>query len=178
MLSGANFLLLDEPTNHLDITSRETLEQALLDFEGTMLVVSHDRYFINKLATRILHMTPDRLKQYPGNYDSFAEAVANEHREVHSAAIPKNTDYKQRKERDSEERRLKGKIKRCEESIESLENKTAAVNAVLALPETAANYEMIMELSAELEQMRVKQEELLEEWENLHAQLAEFCGEN
>ena len=176
MLSGANFLLLDEPTNHLDITSRETLEQALLDFEGTMLVVSHDRYFINKLATRILRMMPDGLEQYPGNYDDYAEKAAGDHRETQCAAPPKNNDYKQRKERDSEERRLKGRIKRCEESIESLENKTAAVNAVLALPETAADYEKVMELSAALEKTRLQQEELLEEWASLHTQLEAFTA--
>ena len=178
MLSGANFLLLDEPTNHLDITSRETLEKALMDFEGTMLVVSHDRYFINKLATRILRMTPDRLKNYLGNYDYYSEKVTADRQETQPAVQPKNSNYKQRKERDSEERRLKGRIKRCEESIEELEKKTAAVDAVLALPETAANYEKVIEYSGELEKLRLRQEELLEEWENLHTELTVFCGEN
>jgi ATP-binding cassette, subfamily F, member 3 len=175
MLSGANFLLLDEPTNHLDINSRETLEQALLDFEGTMLVVSHDRYFINKLATRILRMMPDTLEQYLGNYDYYAEKATVDRQEAAPEETPKNNDYKQRKERESEERRLKGRIKRCEDSIEELEKKTACINAALALPETAVNYEKVMELSAELERLRLKQEELLAEWEDMHNELAEFC---
>lgn len=174
MLSGANFLLLDEPTNHLDIASRETLEAALMDFEGTMLVVSHDRYFINKLAARILRMTPESLLNYPGNYDDYIEKSVELAQEVQTAAPPKNNEYKQRKERDGEERRLKGRIKRCEETIEKLEKKTAAVNAVLALPETAADYEKIIELSAELEKLQLKQEELLQEWENLHNDLIEY----
>lgn len=178
MLSGANFLLLDEPTNHLDIASRETLEAALMDFEGTMLVVSHDRYFINKLSSRILQMTPESLLNYPGNYDDYIEKAVELAQEVQIAAPPKNNEYKQRKERDSEERRLKGQIKRCEETIEKLEKKTAAINAMLALPETAADYEKIMELSTELEKLQSNQEELLEEWENRHNALCTYAHDN
>ena len=178
MLSGANFLLLDEPTNHLDITSRETLEAALMDFEGTMLVVSHDRYFINKLAVRILRMMPDSLQNYPGNYDNYIERLVEPVQQVKTAAQPKNNEYKQRKERDSEQRRLKGRIKRCEAAIEKLEKKTADVNAVLALPETVADYEKIIELTEELEKLQSKQEELLEEWESLHNALCEYVDED
>ena len=174
MLSGANFLLLDEPTNHLDITSRETLERALMNFEGTMLIVSHDRYFINKLATRILKLVPNKVEQYLGNYDFYLEKSAAEEQHIERVAPPKSNDYKLRKEREGEERRLLGRIKRCEDTIEDLENKTAKLNALIALPETAADYEKIIKITGELEQLRLKQEELLSEWEQLHAELTDF----
>lgn len=174
MLSGANFLLLDEPTNHLDIASRETLESALMDFEGTMLVVSHDRYFINKLAGRILGMTAETLASYPGNYDDYTTKTVAMAQEVHTATPPKNNDYKQRKERDGEQRRLQGRITRCEATIEELEDKTAAISAILNLPETAADYERVMELSTELENLRLRQDELLTQWEDMNNTLAGF----
>jgi ATP-binding cassette subfamily F protein 3 len=177
MLSGANFLLLDEPTNHLDITSRETLERALMDFEGTMLIVSHDRYFINKLATRILRLTPDKIEQYIGDYDFYLEKVTAQEQQYERAAPSKNNEYKQRKEREGEERRMLGKIKRCEETVEELEKSTAELNALIALPETAADYEKVIEISAELEKLRLRQEELLSEWENLHTELTNFRQE-
>lgn len=177
MLSGANFLLLDEPTNHLDITSRETLEQALLDFEGTMLIVSHDRYFINKLATRIVRLMPDKIEQYSGNYDNYMEKAAAQGRQTVQDTTAKPSGYKLRKERESEERRLKGKITRCEAAIDEAENKTAELNKILAMPETAADYEKILEISGQLEKLRLMQEDLLVQWEDLHSILSDFQQE-
>ncbi len=174
MLSGSNFLLLDEPTNHLDITSRETLEQALLDFDGTMLIVSHDRYFINKLATRILRLEPDKIEQYIGDYDYYLEKVAAQGRQIVQETPVKPNEYKLRKERDSEERRLVGKISRCETEIGELENKTAELSAYLTLPETAADYEKVIECSEKLEKLGFRQEELMSEWESLHSELETF----
>ena len=124
MLSGANVLLLDEPTNHLDIPSREALEAALLDFGGTMLVVSHDRYFINKLSTRVLSIGMNGAESFEGGYDDYAAKIAEQ-----SAEKPKATktmgkggeDYKRRKERESELRRTITAIKKCEERINELD---------------------------------------------------------
>lgn len=124
MLSGANVLLLDEPTNHLDIPSREALESALLDFGGTMLVVSHDRYFINKLSTRVLSIGMNGAESFEGGYDDYAAKIAEQ-----SAEKPKATktmgkggeDYKRRKERESELRRTITAIKKCEERINELD---------------------------------------------------------
>ena len=109
MLSGANFLILDEPTNHLDIRSREALEDALLNYDGTMLVVSHDRYFINKLATRVVHLTHDGAVNIDGNYDTYI-SYREEKKLVTQEQIQKKpvvNDYKLRKELASQERKRK-----------------------------------------------------------------------
>lgn len=177
MLTGANFLILDEPTNHLDINSREVLEEALLSFDGTMLVVSHDRYFINKLAARVLYMTSDGMQSYAGNYDDYIEKVRKPAAEEKTAPVKPKSDYRQRKERESEQRRLKGQIRRCEEKIEELEKESAAMQQTLERPEVAADYEKVLELTQKMDSLRLEQEKLLEEWEDLHSRLEEFDGE-
>lgn len=169
MLSGANFLVLDEPTNHLDIHSREALEQALADFGGTILAVSHDRYFINKLCTRILQLTPTGVREYIGNYDTYAE-----NRQI--AAVQRTTSekkvntYKMMKERESEKRRLDGKIRRAEAAVEALEAQIDEANAVLSSPETASDYEKILEWTEKLKSLHAEQEEKMSEWEMLSEQ--------
>ena len=120
MLSGANVLLLDEPTNHLDIPSREVLEAALEDFDGTIICVSHDRYFINKLSTKIYRMTADGFEKFDGDYNDYAELALNQAKEKPKKAEVKVNSYKLRKERESEINRLKGKIKRGEAEIDRL----------------------------------------------------------
>ncbi len=170
MLSGSNFLLLDEPTNHLDITSREALERALMSFEGTMLVVSHDRYFINKLSTEIFSLTQNGAELYSGNYDDYAEHCV---RAVQQKAVshPKVNEYKQMKEKAGEQRRLQGKIRRCEETIAELDAELEGKNTELSLPETVSDYERVLQLTAEIAQLNAKQEQLMEEWEALQLQL-------
>ncbi|MGN0636303.1 MAG: ABC-F family ATP-binding cassette domain-containing protein [Acutalibacteraceae bacterium] len=169
MLSGANFLVLDEPTNHLDIHSREALERALTDFGGTILAVSHDRYFINKLCTRILHLTPRGAQEYLGNYDTYVQnrilTAAQQ-----TAPVKKVNTYKQKKERESEKRRLDGKISRCEAAIEQLEQQIDEANTVLSSPETASDYEKILEWTETLKQLHAQQEEKMQEWETLSEQ--------
>lgn len=125
MLSGANLLLLDEPTNHLDIKSREALENALLGYDGTMLVVSHDRYLINKLATRIFRMTDCGIKTFNGNYDYYLEHFVEKQEVKEKAEKPKVNDYKLRKQKESELRKLKSAIARCENEINSLDEEIA-----------------------------------------------------
>ncbi len=178
VLSGANLLLLDEPTNHLDINSREALETALDSYGGTILAVSHDRYFINKLCTRALHLTRSGVTEYIGNYDRYAENLAaqTQVKRNESAAVKPN-DYKLRKERESEQRRIAGKIRRCEEKIEAVDSEIDTVNALLSTPETAADYERVLELTEKLQCLHNEQESLMTEWTGLQEE-SEAFGEN
>ena len=106
MLSKANFLLLDEPTNHLDIASREALESALQGYEGTLFVISHDRYLINKIADRVYYLEPGGAEEYQGNYDAFLEKRRQEEEpEKGVKPVPKQNDYKLRKQKESELRK-------------------------------------------------------------------------
>lgn len=165
MLSGANFLLLDEPTNHLDITSCEALENALMNYDGTLFVISHDRYLINKLADRIYYLTPEGVREYPGNYDAYALSQMNAAAKP-AEDHPKKTganDYKLKKERESERRKLNTRVTRAEKETEELDGKIAAVNEEMSRAGT--NYQRVMELSEELDRLRGRQEEVMRDWE-------------
>lgn len=177
MLSGANVLLLDEPTNHLDIPSREVLEAALADFDGTIIAVSHDRYFINKLSNKIFRITPEGFEKFDGDYDAYCDIVLNEPAVKNEAAAPKVNSYKLRKERESEINRLRGKIKRTEAEIDRLDGEITAANGILSLPETAADYEKVLELTEIIEKLTASQTALLSEWEKMSARLAELTEE-
>jgi ATP-binding cassette subfamily F protein 3 len=172
MLKGGNLLLLDEPTNHLDASSREELEKTLLDYSGTLLIVSHDRYFINKLASRILVLSQDGVKEYLGNYDYYVEHIKNEQTEqkeqlaTAKAEKPQN-DYFLQKQRQSEERKRKTRLKKSEEEIERLDEEIANTQALLANEEVAADYEKLMELTTQLEALQIQQEEQYSIWEEL-----------
>ncbi|MBQ6707463.1 MAG: ABC-F type ribosomal protection protein [Clostridia bacterium] len=167
MLSGANFLLLDEPTNHLDISSREALENALMDYEGTILAVSHDRYFINKLATRIMCLEENGVRNFAGNYDYYFEHVKNAPQQVKEAEKPKVNEYKLKKEKESELRRKKGRLSRLENEISEIEEEIKNIENELNLPETTSDYELVLKLTNELDEKNNKLEEMLEEWEDL-----------
>ena len=174
MLSGANVLLLDEPTNHLDIVSREVLENALADFEGTIIAVSHDRYFINKLSTKIFRMKKDGFEKFDGDYNDYCALALGEAVKKPETAEPKVNAYKLRKERESEINRLKGKIKRQEAEIEALETEISELNETVSDPETAADYEKIIELTKKINELNDKQTVLMEEWEQNNTRLAEL----
>ena len=179
MLSGANVLLLDEPTNHLDIPSREALEHALADFNGTVLAVSHDRYFINKLATGIFRMTPGGFIKTDGTYDDYLAALACDmQNQAAPKAAPKVNQYKLRKERESEINRLNGKIKRGEAEIDRLDNEITALNASLSTPEVAADYEKVMEITQKIDSLTAEQEALMADWETWNSRLSELTEEN
>lgn len=181
MLSGANVLLLDEPTNHLDIPSREALEAALLDFGGTMLVVSHDRYFINKLSTRVLSIGMNGAESFDGGYDDYVLSL-----ESAKSAKPKavksvgkgGEDYKRRKERESELRRTITAIKRCEERINELDGLIADTNDELSSPETSADYAKVLELTEKLESLNNEQTEQMLLWEELENTKSKLEEEN
>lgn len=174
MLSGANVLLLDEPTNHLDIPSREVLEAALEDFDGTIICVSHDRYFINKLSTKIYRMNPDGFEKFDGDYNDYAQFALNQAKEKPKTAEPKVNTYKLRKERESEINRLKGKIKRGEAEIDRLDGEITALNEELSTPEASANYERIFELTSAIEKLTEEQLSLMDEWEQWNTRLSEL----
>lgn len=169
MLSQANFLLLDEPTNHLDIFSREALENALLDYEGTLFIVSHDRYLINKLATKIYAMEDKKVNEYIGNYDYYLSrrslSVEDEPKKV--VKVEKPNEYKLKKERESAMRKRQTAIKRTEAEIEKTESEISYLEEQLNSEETAADYQLLMSLTNELNDKQTHLEELFEKWEEL-----------
>ena len=172
MLKEANFLLLDEPTNHLDTGFREQLEQTLKEYSGTMLIVSHDRYFINKLADRILVLSKDGVKEYLGNYDYYIEKTQEsfdkgifKETEKKTASGKKPNEYHLRKEQQSNIRKAKTRLKRCEENIAATEQKIEETQTLLQSEEVLADYEKLLELTNELESLNKQLETLYEEWE-------------
>ena len=171
ILQGSNFLLLDEPTNHLDAASREELENTLLDYGGTLLIISHDRYFINKLADRVLALDKNGVKEYLGNYDYYFEHVKTENQaETSTEQKPKQkpqNEYFLNKQRASEERKRQTKLKKTEAEIERLDGEIERVSALLATEEVASDYERLIELTNELEQLNSEQEKQYEIWEEL-----------
>ncbi len=171
MLGKFNFLLLDEPTNHLDAFSREELENTLLDYSGTMLIVSHDRYFINKLATRILELTPTGVNEYLGNYDEYIDRknrVASQEVEKKETAKKVN-DYLLKKERRSQLLKMKNRLVKVEEEIENTELEIEEINSKL----TTSDYEELMELTAKLDRKTQYRDILYTEWEELSERLTE-----
>ena len=175
MLRKDNFLLLDEPTNHLDLNSREILEDALSCFEGTILAVSHDRYFINRLADRILYFKDETLCEHKGNYDDYI--VSLKQKET-SPAVKKEMGaggaaYKQAKEEAARKRKAKTRLLKVEEEIAELEKGISQTEEKLSLPENLSDYEAISRLTLELEAAKEKLNSFMEEWELL----AEETGE-
>jgi ATP-binding cassette subfamily F protein 3 len=177
MLSEANFLILDEPTNHLDIMSKEILEGALNAYEGTVLYVSHDRYFINKTASRILELTHKEFVNYIGNYDYYLEkkdllsptAVSEASSKPADASAVK-LDWKQQKESQALARKRENDIKKCEEKIERLEAKGAELDEEMAKPEIATNSAKLQEVAAKRAEVDTELEELYAKWEELSSE--------
>ncbi len=190
MLSEANFLILDEPTNHLDIMSKEILEDALNAYTGTILYVSHDRYFINKTATRILDLNRKVLTNYLGSYDYYLEkkeeqlalidsagrnaddaAVSAYHKDNSPAKAGASSDTKQswklQKELQAAQRKKENELKRCEEAIEQLEQRSNEIDLLMALPDVCTNVARLQELSKEKEANETQLNELYQKWELL-----------
>ena len=172
MLGGYNLLLLDEPTNHLDAGSREALEDTLRDYEGTLLIISHDRYFINKLSDRVLAMKKDGMTEYLGNYDNYLERVSAQPSPTSedTPAVKKEkplNDWQLRKLQQSEERKRKTKLNRTEAEIDELEAAVEELQTTLNKEEVQSDYEQLMALTAELEEKQNRLEELYELWAEL-----------
>ena len=179
MLSEANFLILDEPTNHLDIASKEILEEALNSYTGTVLYVSHDRYFINQTATRILDLTNQSVVNYIGDYDyylekkeeltekyapSTAETVTEAKEETPSEG---KLTWQQQKEEQARKRKQENELKKVEKRIEELETRDKEIDDTLVLPDVCTNVGRCAELSREKDKIQQELEELYEKWETL-----------
>ena len=183
MLSKANTLMLDEPTNHLDMFSKEVLESAINRYEGTCIYISHDRYFINKTAEKILELTPEGVILYNGNYDYYLEKKAERARNEAEKALQANqkattavpaqpisetkNDWLKQKEQQAAERKLANKIKKIETEIEETENAIAKADEDMAACGT--DFSKANEIFAEKTKLEEKLEKLFEEWEELHA---------
>ena len=194
MLSEANFLILDEPTNHLDIMSKEILEDALNAYTGTVLYVSHDRYFINKTAHRILDLNRKTLTGYLGNYDYYLEKKDEQLAKIDAAAsavcrnlekegrqadtgsqktgladasIDAKQDWKIRKEQQAAQRKRENDLKKCESEIEALEARNTEIETLMASPEICTDVARLQELNKEKEEIDEKLTDLMEKWELL-----------
>lgn len=204
MLSGCNLLLLDEPTNHLDITSKEALENAFAHYTGTLIVISHDRYLINKLATKLYLLNENGAEMIEGNYDTVAERFSaasiaaptdapdlnnetgsvsseeniteNTNTAASAAEQPNKLSYKEQKERESALRRLRGKLSRTEEQIAALEADIAAKNQLLTTPDVVADYVRLADITAEIAQLNQNLSDLMWQWEDVAEQLEQFEG--
>ena len=175
-MENNNFLILDEPTNHLDIDSKEVLENALIDFDGTLLFVSHDRYFINRVATHVLELSENGSTLYLGDYDYYVEKKAEVEMIQTEEASTSNkakeaspvNDYQAQKESQKEVRKLMRQIESLEAEIEELENQSQAISEQMLEINDA---EKLMELQAELDKISHRQEEAMLEWEELSEQV-------
>lgn len=179
MLSEANFLILDEPTNHLDIASKEILEEALNSYTGTVLYVSHDRYFINQTATRILDLTNQAVVNYIGDYDYYLEKkeeLTEKYAPVQQSApvpdIPETISdnkltWQQQKEEQARRRKQENELKKTEARIEELETRDKEIDDTLVLPDVCTDVGRCAELSREKEAIQAELEELYEKWETL-----------
>ncbi len=171
MLARANFLLLDEPTNHLDINSCAELQKALDEYEGTLLIVSHDRYLINALADKIFYLTPTGIREFSGSYEDFLEKAepfkSNENEKAHQEKVGKQNEYKSKKEHGARRRRDKARLNKLEREIADLEEKLAVLNDALSQPENASDYEKLLKITEEISASETAIELLYEEWEEI-----------
>ncbi|WP_270426413.1 ribosomal protection-like ABC-F family protein [Blautia intestinalis] len=179
MLSEANFLILDEPTNHLDIASKEILEEALNSYTGTVLYVSHDRYFINQTATRILNLTNQSVVNYIGDYDYYLEKKEELTEKYAPSTAETATEAKeetpsegkltwqQQKEEQARKRKQENELKKVEKRIEELETRDKEIDDTLVLPDVCTNVGRCAELSREKDKIQQELEELYEKWETL-----------
>ena len=179
-MNKENFLILDEPTNHLDIDNKEVLENALIDYQGTLLFVSHDRYFINRIANKVIELSPEGSKLYLGDYDYYLEKKKEEEeiaelqaKEAVPVEAPKKKFY-QDKEQQKLIRSLRRKIETIEENLSSLDEKIAKLEIQMSQPDILNDHVQLLELTNELEAKKAEQEEQLSSWEELSLELEEF----
>lgn len=175
MLSECNFLILDEPTNHLDIESKEILESALNNYEGTCFYISHDRYFVNKTAHRILELSDNTFCEYLGNYDYYLEKkeakqaanIANKESCAKAELTESAKDYKAMKEIQAAKRKKENEIKKLEDKISDYENQISELDAIMSLPENATNSARLHELSDKQAALMEELDAMYEKWEEL-----------
>ena len=174
MLSDANFLILDEPTNHLDMESKDILEHALNEYEGTLLFVSHDRYFVNKVATKVLELTDNGVNEYLGNYDYYIDkkdTVSNRYtfsnKEDSTKESSGKDDWKKQKEIAAKKNKLKKEFNNIESQIEKLEEEITKIDEELLNPDNATNSAKLNELTNNKNEINLKLEPLYDRWEEL-----------
>lgn len=184
-LLEVNVLILDEPTNHLDIESKEVLEAALIDFEGTILFVSHDRYFINRIASKIVELAPEKATVFLGDYDYYQEKLAEEKElarldaedrrkkgeQVEATASVRKLNYQEEKEQQKLLRQRKRKLEEIEKSMEETDEKIAELELQLTNPEVFQDHEKALEITQELDAVKADGEKLMEEWEQISEEL-------
>ena len=172
MLSGANFLLLDEPTNHLDITSREALEQAFTNYDGTLFIVSHDRYFINKIADRIISLSQNGTKEYLGNYDYYIEKyVKQEELHEEKTVAPRENEYKQKKGKESAKRRLASQLGKAEQAIADGEQELSRLTQLQITQEYATDYTKALTIAQQIDELKNRLDSLFITWSELSEQV-------
>ncbi|MBO0451223.1 ABC-F family ATP-binding cassette domain-containing protein [Candidatus Enterococcus murrayae] len=179
-MNKENFLILDEPTNHLDIDNKEVLENALIDYQGTLLFVSHDRYFINRIANKVIELSPEGSKLYLGDYDYYLEKKKEEEeiaelqaKEEAPVEAPKKKFY-QDKEQQKLIRSLRRKIEAIEENLSALDEKIDELEVQMSQPDVLNDHVQLLELTNDLEAKKAEQEEQLSSWEELSLELEEF----
>ncbi|EAG8781427.1 ATP-binding cassette domain-containing protein [Listeria monocytogenes] len=184
-LLEANVLIIDEPTNHLDIESKEVLEAALIDFEGTILFVSHDRYFINRIASKIVELAPEKATVFLGDYDYYQEKLAEEKElarldaedrrkkgeQVEATSSVRKLNYQEEKEQQKLLRQRKRKLEEVEKSMEATDKKIAELELQLTNPEVFQDHEKALEITQELDAVKADGEKLMEEWEQISEEL-------
>ncbi|MBB1080375.1 ABC-F family ATP-binding cassette domain-containing protein [Limosilactobacillus sp. STM2_1] len=174
-----NFLILDEPTNHLDIDSREVLENAINEFDGTVLFISHDRYFINQVATDVLVMSKDGIKHYEGNYDDYLAALAKENsNDIDTAPTTKTTvgkkSYQQSKEQQRARRKIQRQVDDLEQQMATLETKQEEVQEQMSQPDIATDIGKLTDLQKQLDELKAQSEEVEIAWTEAAEKLEEF----
>ncbi|MCU4880661.1 MULTISPECIES: ABC-F family ATP-binding cassette domain-containing protein [Bacillus cereus group] len=179
MMQKSNLLILDEPTNHLDLNSKEILENALIDYPGTLLFVSHDRYFINRVTTTVVELSTEGAQEYLGDYDYYVEKknemIERAELEQQESEVPvqkvvaqEKLNYLEEKERKKLERQRTRKIEELEQSIVELEEEIATLEDQLCLPEIYADYEKASEITTKKQTLQEQLETCMAEWEELH----------
>ncbi|MGE5630040.1 MAG: ABC-F family ATP-binding cassette domain-containing protein [Caulobacteraceae bacterium] len=174
MLSESNFLLMDEPTNHLDILSKEVLENTLVNYTGTVLLISHDRYFLNKVATKVVDLTQDGCVQYPGNYSYYlykknlqSSSVTEQQNEAPEQPTALKNDWLRQKGEKSNIRKQQKRLETVESEIEKAENRIKEIDALLETPDVYSDHVKCQELHDECEKLKAALDELYEEWDTL-----------
>ncbi|MCX7950774.1 MAG: ABC-F family ATP-binding cassette domain-containing protein [Clostridiales bacterium] len=178
MLKKTNFLLLDEPTNHLDILTREELEDALLDFDGTIFVISHDRYFLNKVVTKICELEENSIVEYLGNYDYYItkknasedDIVVNEEGKTKTQVIKERKKLKEERDRI---KNIKNEIKKIENDIETKEGRIAELEEELCKEEVYTNPDMVRDINLEIKELKEELDKIYEHWESLLSEIDE-----
>ncbi|MDN6697463.1 MAG: ATP-binding cassette domain-containing protein, partial [Lacticaseibacillus paracasei] len=186
-LKHDNFLVLDEPTNHLDINSKEVLEQALKDFSGTVLFVSHDRYFINELATNVVAIAPTGSTTYLGNWDYYQEKLTETQAEAAAAAAAQPTaktetagatSYQQSKEDARAERKLQREVDDLEQQLQDLSQQEAKIQKAMTAPDVLSDYIKMQTLQTELETVQKQTAKVEDAWEEKGIQLEDMHADN